>query len=259
MSADDGIRCIARPIRRRIGGRFAHEGLEQRADDLILRGDGAGRTPPFPTFRPNVLEISRTSAGFVGAPARANAEVPSVGSASKHRLPESGNSMKLGILIVRLVVGGVFVGHGLQKLKGYFDGPGLDGVEGMMNALEMHPPRRNAQAVALTETLGGAAIIAGAATPVAAAGLIATMLVAIRKVHWPKGVWNADGGFEYNAVLIAVVAAIAGSGPGRISLDALVGKTRWGALGGILAVVGGALGSVAAVELGKRSAPSASE
>ncbi|THG31814.1 DoxX family protein [Naasia lichenicola] len=166
--------------------------------------------------------------------------------------------MKFGILIVRLVVGGVFIGHGLQKLKGYFDGPGLDGVEGMMKALEMHPPRRNAQAVALTETLGGAAIALGAATPAAAAGLIATMIVAIRKVHWSKGVWNSNGGFEYNAVLIAAVAAIAGSGPGKISFDALLGKSRWGALGGILAVVGGALGSIAAVELGRRSAPAAS-
>ena len=38
--------------------------------------------------------------------------------------------MALGTLLLRLTVGGLFVGHGLQKLTGAFDGPGLDGVTG---------------------------------------------------------------------------------------------------------------------------------
>ena len=75
--------------------------------------------------------------------------------------------MKVGSLVLRLAVGGLFVGHGLQKLRGSFDGPGLDGTEQMMKSLELHPARRNAVAAAVTETAGGAALALGLATPVA--------------------------------------------------------------------------------------------
>lgn len=155
---------------------------------------------------------------------------------------------------MRLVVGGIFVGHGLQKLRGAFGGPGLHGTERMVASMGMQPARLQAQAVALTETLGGAAIAAGAATPAAAAGLIATMVTAIRKVHWKNGFWNSKGGFEFNTVLISVVTAIAIEGPGPVSIDAAFGKRRWGVLGGLFALVGGVAGSIAAVEFGQRAA-----
>ena len=165
--------------------------------------------------------------------------------------------MNLGKLVLRLVVGSLFVGHGLQKLRGSFGGPGLEGATQMMGALGMHPARRNALAASLTETVGGAAIALGAATPFAAAGLIATMLTAVRKVHLPNGVWNHGGGYEYNAVLMAVVAALADDGPGRISVDALAGRSRWGLGWGLFAVAAGVAGSTGAIELAKRSAPEA--
>lgn len=76
--------------------------------------------------------------------------------------------MHVGKLLLRVVVGSAFVAHGLQKLNGSFGGPGLSGTEKMAENLELHPARRNALAVSLTETIGGAAIAAGAATPVAA-------------------------------------------------------------------------------------------
>jgi putative oxidoreductase len=159
-----------------------------------------------------------------------------------------------GKLLVRLVVGGVFVGHGLQKLRGAFGGPGLEGTEAMVASMDMEPAPLQARAVALTETLGGAAIAVGAATPAAAAGLIASMFTAIRKVHWKNGIWNSEGGFEFNAVLIAVVAALATDGPGRFSVDAAFGKSRWGVLGGLFALGAGVAGSFAAIELGRRAA-----
>jgi putative oxidoreductase len=159
-----------------------------------------------------------------------------------------------GKLLVRLVVGGVFVGHGLQKLKGAFGGPGLEGTEAMVASMEMEPAPLQARAVALTETLGGAAIAVGAATPAAAAGLIASMFTAIRKVHWKNGVWNSQGGFEFNAVLIAVVTALATDGPGRFSVDAAFGKSRWGVPGGLFALGAGIAGSFAAIEFGRRAA-----
>ncbi|MEO7123045.1 MAG: DoxX family membrane protein [Lacisediminihabitans sp.] len=162
--------------------------------------------------------------------------------------------MNLGKLLLRVVVGGVFVGHGLQKLTGAFGGGGLEGTEKMAEHLDLHPANRNALAVALTETVGGAAIAAGAATPLAAAGLISTMVTAVRKVHFKNGPWNSAGGYEYNAVLIAAVAAIAG-GAGKISIDAAFGKAKWGATGTLFALGAGVVGSLAVVALGKRNAP----
>ena len=49
--------------------------------------------------------------------------------------------------------------------------------------------------------------------------IIGTMTTAIRKVHAPKGPWVTEGGWEYNALIIAAVFAIAESGPGKPSVD----------------------------------------
>ncbi len=46
--------------------------------------------------------------------------------------------MSVGRFAARVVIGGLFIGHGTQKLKGWFDGPGLEGTEAMMASLNMH-------------------------------------------------------------------------------------------------------------------------
>lgn len=128
--------------------------------------------------------------------------------------------MQVGRLAARAMIGSLFIGHGTQKLYGWFAGPGIAGTEGMMEALEMRPARANAYAAGVTETTGGALVLAGLGTPLAAASLIGTMVVAIRKVHLANGPWAANGGWEYNAVLIAAMAALAEAGPGPLSVDA---------------------------------------
>ncbi|MGN6445411.1 DoxX family protein [Amnibacterium sp.] len=163
--------------------------------------------------------------------------------------------MAIGTLLLRLTVGGLFMGHGLQKLTGAFDGPGLEGAEGMMRSLDMHPPRQHALAAASAETFGGAALALGAATPVAAAALIATMTTAVRKVHLRNGPWNSKGGWEFNAVLAAAAAAVASDGPGVLSVDALFRRSRWGIGGALFALGAGVAGSFAATEYAKRSKP----
>src|SRR3954467_10804172 len=160
--------------------------------------------------------------------------------------------MKIGRLPARVVIGALFVGHGTQKLFGWFGGPGLEGTEQMMGALDMRPTRANALAAGVSETAGGALVVLGAATPVAAASLIGTMATAIHKVHRPNGPWAAQGGWEYNAVLIAALTALIDAGPGDLSVDALAGRDEWGpgwALGGL--AVGGAA-AAAAIALGRR-------
>ena len=131
--------------------------------------------------------------------------------------------MNYGRLVARTVIGGLFVGHGTQKLFGWFGGPGLEGTAGMMESLQMHPPRRNAVAAGLAETAGGALLTAGLATPLAAASLIGGQITAIRKVHWKSGPWVTQGGYEYNLVLIACLLALAEERPGDISLDEALG------------------------------------
>src|SRR5947207_2769124 len=110
--------------------------------------------------------------------------------------------MKLWRLILRVLVGGLFVGHGTQKLFGWFGGHGLEGTGGYFESLGLKPGRRNAIATGVAEAGGGALLVTGLATPLAGAAIGGTMVTAIRYVHAPKGPWITNGGWEYNAVLL---------------------------------------------------------
>src|SRR4029077_3280027 len=97
--------------------------------------------------------------------------------------------MSFGIAILRAVVGGLFIGHGLQKLLGKFGGHGLEGTAGFFEAIGLKPGKVHAPAAAAAEAGGGALLLAGAATPLASAAITGTMAVAIKTVHAPKGPW----------------------------------------------------------------------
>jgi putative oxidoreductase len=92
-----------------------------------------------------------------------------------------------------------------------------------METLGLRPARVWAVAAALGEFVGGLLMVLGLLTPLAALLLTAVMLVAIVRVHAPKGFWNSQGGFEYNLVLFVLAAALALTGAGQFSLDALIG------------------------------------
>jgi putative oxidoreductase len=129
--------------------------------------------------------------------------------------------MDIGRTALRLVVGPLFVGHGTQKLFGWFGGHGLEGTAGFFEGkLGLKPGKRHATAAGASEAIGGALLTVGALTPVAAGLITGTMITAIRKVHAPNGPWSTNGGYEYNAVLIAAVLALTADGPGRPSVDA---------------------------------------
>jgi putative oxidoreductase len=168
--------------------------------------------------------------------------------------------MSLGRVVLRTVVGGYFVGHGTQKLFGWFGGHGLDATAGMFGQLGIRPAKPQAAAAGLAEAGGGAALVLGAATPLASAAIIATMITAIRKVHFRNGPWVTDQGYEYNLVLIAAAAALAEAGPGRPSVDALTGGDRTGPKWALIALALGALGSVSADAISSRfPAPAAGD
>lgn len=154
--------------------------------------------------------------------------------------------MKLGRLLLRAAVGGFFIGHGTQKLFGWFGGYGVEGTGQFFEQIGIRPGRPNAIAAGISETAGGAAIAAGLATPVAAAGLTATMLTAIHRVHLKNGPWNSNGGYEFNVVLIAAVLALAETGPGEPSLDSALGFEFTGPTAALAALAAGALGALGA-------------
>jgi putative oxidoreductase len=127
--------------------------------------------------------------------------------------------LALGLLLIRLVVGILFIGHGAQKLFGWFGGYGPKGTGGWMESVGIKPGVAMAVLAGLMELLGGLLLAAGLFTPLAAVLITLTMLGAIIKVHGKNGIWVTANGYEYPLVLIAVAIGIALIGPGAYSLD----------------------------------------
>ena len=166
--------------------------------------------------------------------------------------------MQFGLALLRIIVGGLFMGHGLQKLAGWFGGYGLEGTgQFFESSLNLRPGKAHAAAAGAAEAGGGALLAAGLDTPLGAAALSGTMITAIRKVHAPKGPWNSDGGYEYNLVLLAIVFALSDIGPGKLSLDAALGRERKGLHWALGQLAAGAIGSTIAIAVGERGAPTA--
>src|SRR3954471_7383566 len=114
--------------------------------------------------------------------------------------------MSLGLLVLRVVIGLLFVGHGTQKLFGWFGGHGLEGTGGFMASLGYRPGRQHALLAGLSEAGGGALFALGLFTPLAVAILIGVMVNAIGSAHWDNGLWVTNGGYEYPLVLCAAAA-----------------------------------------------------
>lgn len=131
-------------------------------------------------------------------------------------------SIALGLLIVRLVIGLTFVGHGAQKLFGWFGGYGLKGTGGWMESIGIKPGILMAVMAGLSELIGGLLLTLGLFTPFAAALIVITMLVAIVTVHGKNGFWSTGNGYEYNLIVIAIAVGIALIGGGDYSIDAIL-------------------------------------
>jgi putative oxidoreductase len=116
-------------------------------------------------------------------------------------------------------VGPLFVGHGTQKLFGWFGGHGIEGTGGFFESLGLRPGKRHATAAGVAEAGGGVLLTLGALTPLASLLISSTMVTAIRKVHAANGPWATQNGYEYNLALIAALAALTESGPGSPSVD----------------------------------------
>lgn len=144
----------------------------------------------------------------------------------------------IGLLVLRLVIGGIFAVHGYPKLFGgqgkgkdlsgtakatlgegfveQVEQGGVSATAGMMESLGLQNPQAAGWALALVEFIGGIAVALGFKTRLFAAGLAFSQMVAINKAHADQGL---GGGYEYNIALIGGTAALAIAGPGKIALD----------------------------------------
>jgi putative oxidoreductase len=168
----------------------------------------------------------------------------------------------IGTLGARLTIGALFVGHGTQKLFGWFGGHGVEGTGGFFeSSLGLAPGKRHAIAAGVSESRGGTLLTHGAVTPGAAAPVTGTMVNPKRKAPKANGPWVSDGGYEYNLVLIAAMTALADTGPGKPSVDAARMPWLKGPAFALMALAAGVAGSYLATEVFNEApaAPAAQE
>jgi putative oxidoreductase len=145
------------------------------------------------------------------------------------------------LLMLRTVTGGLLAGHGSQKLFGAFRGPGPEGTKGMMRAIGLEPAEAMGTMAGASELVGGGLTALGLLSPLGPIISLAPMIMATTTVHWGKPIWGQMGGAEQPLTNAAVTGALALTGPGRYSLDDVVGirVPRWVSLATLAGVVGG--------------------
>lgn len=133
----------------------------------------------------------------------------------------------IALLVLRVMIGVVFIAHGAQKLFGAFGGSGLDKTAGAMTGFGLEPGMLFAVLAGTTEFGGGLLLLVGLLTPLAGLAVSGVMVVAIAVSSGANGFISMSGmGYEYNLVLIAIAVALVIAGPGRLSLDHLFGRGR---------------------------------
>ena len=131
--------------------------------------------------------------------------------------------MAYGVLFLRIVLGAIMSGHGAQKAFGWWGGPGRAGTIGLTRSQRFRTPVLAAIALTTCELGGGILMMLGLGTPFAAFAIASVMVTAVALVHWSKGFWVANGGFEFNLLIYAAAVALAATGGMRFSLDNAIG------------------------------------
>jgi putative oxidoreductase len=138
-------------------------------------------------------------------------------------MANAGRNRDLALLVERTILGGYLAAHGAQKLFGSFGGPGLEPVITAFDSIGLRPGSVTARAAGLSELLGGALTMAGMADPVGPVALAGTMVVA-SSTHLDNGPFTANHGYELPLTNFAAALALVATGPGRYSIDGLLGR-----------------------------------
>ena len=143
----------------------------------------------------------------------------------------------VGSLILRVVLGIIFLGHGLQKL-GWFDSGGYpDSIDSQKQLIEFFGYSSAgflAWVITLTEIVAGVSLLLGLILPLGAAAAAGIMVEPILGYQWDNGLFGnaAAFGFEFSLIPFGAAIALAFIGPGRWSIDSVLGwrlsGRRWG-------------------------------
>jgi putative oxidoreductase len=161
--------------------------------------------------------------------------------------------VNVGLALMRLVPGALLIGHGTQKLFGWFGGRGLVATGTSFASNGYRPGPVFAFLAGFGEAGGGLLLTLGFLTPLGCAAIIGVMLNAVVSVHWPKGIWATNGGFEFPLTLAIVAAGIAFTGPGRVSVDRALGLTLHGVGWGLAAIGVGLASGVVTLAIRSRA------
>ena len=142
--------------------------------------------------------------------------------------------LDFGLLVLRVVVGAIVGVHGLQKIFGAFDGPGVQGFAKFLGGQGFRYTTELTYLTGWTEIVGGGFLILGLLTPLAAAGVLGVLANAAYLKHG-QGFFVQTGGIEYELTLAASSFALMFTGAGRFSMD--IGRS-WSRHGGISGIVG---------------------
>jgi len=165
------------------------------------------------------------------------------------------DQLNLGLLLLRLCLGLFLAYHGYNKV---FGGGGLAGTAGWFGSIGMKWPKWQARVAAATEIGAGVMLAAGLLTPLAAAGVIGIMVVAIVVAHAKVGffVFLPNQGWEYCATIAIGAAAVGIRGPGDWSIDNSIDFILDGWSGAIVAVGIGVAGAALQLITSYRPKPS---
>jgi putative oxidoreductase len=158
--------------------------------------------------------------------------------------------MSYGILLLRVVVGLAFVGHGTQKLFGWFGGYGPQGTGGFFASQGYRAGVVMAVAAGLCETVGGTLLALGFATPLAGTLLAIVMINAIGSVTLKRAFML---GSELEIAYLTIAVSLAATGPGRFSIDRAIGwdDNISGLWWGVAALVSAAIVSAVTLTLAR--------